>query len=57
MGRCEKPISLNLRTRVILPMPSSSDDFADRSEHLALAHVVRLEELAAGSSPSSVTTG
>jgi hypothetical protein len=43
--------------RVILPMPTASEEVADRSEHLALAHVVRLEELAAASSPSAITTG
>ncbi len=49
--------ALVLRTRVILPMPTASEEVAERSEHLALVHVVRLEELAAGSSPSAITTG
>jgi hypothetical protein len=37
--------ALVLRTRVILPLAGGGEDVAERSEHLALAHVVRLEEL------------
>lgn len=36
--------ALVLRTRVILPIPTAGDP-PDRSEHLALLHVVRAEEL------------
>ncbi len=49
--------ALVLSTRVILPMPTASEEIAERSEHLALVHVIWLEELAAGSSPSAITTG
>ena len=35
--------ALVLRTRVILPLPADGVDVPDRSEHLALVHVVRLE--------------
>jgi hypothetical protein len=49
--------ALVLRTRVILPMPGASDEIAERSEHLALVHVVRLEELSTGSSPSAMSAG
>jgi hypothetical protein len=45
--------ALVLRTRVILPLPASSGEVAERSEHLALVHVVRLEELSSDSSPST----
>ena len=44
--------ALVLRTRVILPLPVSSGDVAERSEHLALIHVARLEELSPDSTPS-----
>ena len=37
--------ALVLRTRVILPL-SRRGEVPDVSEHLALAHIVRLEELA-----------
>jgi len=47
--------ALVLRSRVILPLPSSSGEVAERSEHLALVHVVRLEELAPDSSPSTAS--
>jgi hypothetical protein len=47
--------ALVLRTRVILPLPGSSSDVAERSEHLALVHVVRLEELAPDSSSSAAS--
>ena len=43
-------------SRVILPLPGGSDDVAERSEHLALVHVIRLEELAAGPPPSTAAT-
>ncbi len=45
--------ALVLRTRVILPVPSSTD-LPERSEHLALIHVIRAEEL---SSPVSSSPG
>ncbi len=38
--------ALVLRTRVILPL-GAEDEMPEASEHLALAHIVRLEELAA----------
>ena len=44
--------ALVLRTRVILPLAADSEDVADRSEHLALVHIVRLEELPAGMTPN-----
>lgn len=48
--------ALVLRTRVILPMPSGNG-VPERSEHLALVHVVRLEEMptavASSSGPSN----
>ena len=37
--------ALVLRTRVILPVPTT-EGLPERSEHLALVHVVRAEELA-----------
>ena len=36
--------ALVLRTRVILPFPSNGE-VPERSEHLALAHIVRAEEI------------
>jgi hypothetical protein len=45
--------ALVLRTRVILPL-SSGNDVPERSEHLALVHVVRAEEL---SSPVTSAPG
>ena len=36
--------ALVLRTRVILPL-STTDEVSERSQHLALVHVVRCEEL------------
>jgi len=47
--------ALVLRSRVILPLPSSSDLVAERSELLALVHVVRLEELSPDSSASTAS--
>jgi hypothetical protein len=44
--------ALVLRSRVILPLPTEND-VPDRSEHLGLIHVVRLEELGSGVTPSS----
>jgi hypothetical protein len=44
--------ALVLRTRVILPLMTPQADVPERSEHLALVHVVRLEELPTGTSPS-----
>ena len=49
--------ALVLKTRVILPLPGCSDEVAERSEHLALVHVVRLEELPAGPPTSAVPAG
>jgi hypothetical protein len=49
--------ALVLRTRVILPMPGGVDQVAERSEHLALIHVVRAEELSPDSSPSAAPAG
>jgi hypothetical protein len=49
--------ALVLRTRVIRPIPGGSEEVAERSEHLALIHVVRLEDLAAGSSPATHAAG
>ena len=49
--------ALVLRTRVILPLPAAADEVAERSEHLALVHVVRLEELSSGASPSAISAG
>ena len=37
--------ALVLRTRVILPLAGGGDEVPERWEHLALVHVVRLEEL------------
>jgi hypothetical protein len=44
--------ALVLRSRVILPLPTEGD-VPERSEHLALVHVVRLEELGSGVARSS----
>jgi len=41
--------ALVVRTRVILPLPATPDEVAERSEHLALVHVVHLEELSSSS--------
>ena len=49
--------ALVLKSRVILPLPADPDEVAERSEHLALLHVVRLEEVPAGSSPLSTSAG
>ena len=43
--------ALVLRTRVILPLPTDSD-VPERSENLALVHVIRAEELASPISTS-----
>lgn len=45
--------ALVLLTRVILPLPTAGE-IPERSEHLALAHIVRVEEL---SSPVAPTSG
>jgi hypothetical protein len=43
-----------LFTRVVLAAPTDSENgFAERLEHIALAHIVRVEELPAGTSPST----
>jgi hypothetical protein len=47
--------ALVLKTRVILPLPPSSGDVSERSEHLALVHVVRLEEFSSDASPSTTS--
>jgi hypothetical protein len=45
--------ALVLMSRVILPAPTDGD-VPERSEHLALSHIVRIEEqLAAGASRSN----
>lgn len=44
--------ALVLLTRVILPVPSEGE-IAERSEHLALSHVVRIEELRADTARSA----
>ena len=49
--------ALVLRTRVILPLPRTPDENAERSEHLALIHVVRLEELSSESSAQTASAG
>src|SRR5262245_56246449 len=47
--------ALVLSSRVILPLPTSSGLVAERSEHLALVHVVRQEKLAPDSAPSAAS--
>ncbi|MGH7201827.1 MAG: hypothetical protein ACREJB_14565 [Planctomycetaceae bacterium] len=45
--------ALVLLTRVALPAPTDADDeFSERLEHVALAHVVRVEELPSAASRS-----
>ncbi len=44
--------ALVLRSRVILPLPTEGE-VPERSEHLALVHVDRLEELGSGVARSS----
>ena len=36
-----------LRSRAMLGVPQGEDEVPDRTEHLALGHIVRIEELAA----------
>ncbi len=48
--------ALVLRTRVILPLGAGPGDVPDRSEHLALVHIVRLEELAPGATAASTSS-
>lgn len=45
--------ALVLRTRVILPIASSAGEMPDRSEHLALVHIIRAEELPAAPASTS----
>ncbi len=47
--------ALVLRTRVILPLPTDAAEVPERSEHLALIHVVRFEELPQGAMPSTAS--
>jgi hypothetical protein len=49
--------ALVLRTRVILPLPTADDEYSQRSEHLALVHIIRLEEISPDSSPSAAVAG
>lgn len=44
--------ALVLLTRVILPIPSAGE-VPERSEHLALAHIVRIEQLSSPVAPAS----
>jgi hypothetical protein len=46
-----------LRSRVILPLASDPDEYADRTEHLALVEILRAEELATDSTSKSTATG
>jgi hypothetical protein len=48
--------ALVLKRRVILPLPAAGDEVAERSEHLALVHVVQLEELPSNGSPPNTPT-
>ena len=43
--------ALVLLTRVILPIPSAGE-IPERTEHLALNHIVRIEELSSPMAPS-----
>jgi len=45
--------ALVLRTRVVLPLAAGPGEVPERSEHLALVHVVRMEELALGGTLSA----
>jgi hypothetical protein len=47
--------ALVLRTRVILPLSPSPDEVAERSEHLALHHIIRAEERSLDSSPHTAS--
>jgi hypothetical protein len=49
--------ALVLGSRVILPLGADSEEFAERSQHLAIIHVVRHEELAAGPPLSTTSNG
>jgi hypothetical protein len=42
---------------VILPISPMPDEYADRSEHLALVHISRAQELLPDSSSRPATTG
>ena len=44
--------ALVLLSRVILPLPSAGD-IPERTEHLALSHIVRVEELSSPATPAS----
>jgi hypothetical protein len=47
--------ALVMLSRVVLPLPSTSE-IPERSEHLALAHIVRVEELSSPVAPSQGPT-
>jgi hypothetical protein len=49
--------ALVLRTRVILPLASNPDEVADRSEHLALVHIIRAEGLTTDSTSKAASAG
>jgi hypothetical protein len=49
--------ALVLRTRVILPLASNPDEYADRSEHLDLVHIIRAEELTTDSTSKAASAG
>ncbi len=49
--------ALVLRTRVILPLPGDADQVPERSEYLALIHIVRAEELVPDASTSRASAG
>lgn len=48
--------ALVLLTRVILPAPAGSGEVSERSEHLALTHIVRIEQLSSPAAPKSEPT-
>jgi hypothetical protein len=48
--------ALVLLTRVILPLPTTGE-VPERSEHLALAHIIRIEELSSPVAPSGPAEG
>jgi hypothetical protein len=49
--------ALVLRTRVVLPVGADPANVPERSQHLALVHIVRLEELTTGAAPSTASSG
>jgi hypothetical protein len=52
---CHPDQALVLRSRVILPLRPDAIEVPERSEHLALIHIVRLEELPQGGAPSAAS--